>query len=195
MATLAQSFPELTPTIIVSTGVEFGTELVEQLLTAGKAGKQYKLLKYQPLSHIMSTYRRAYTVSPTQRFLPGHDWQKLLRGRRTTFLAPILSPACVDGSAAKTVPRTRTSWPARKRKLGWLNSTHYNITIFYTLLHNKDFFDLHSTPQADFQSTVKSILGFIIPLFPRLLLQQHVSSIQVENFRYSLLIIFLFSPR
>ena len=43
MATLAQSFPELTPTIIVSTGME----LVEQPLRAGKAGSsQYKLLKY-----------------------------------------------------------------------------------------------------------------------------------------------------
>ena len=46
LATLAQSFPKLTPTISVSTGVEIGMELVEQPLRAGKAGKQYKLLKY-----------------------------------------------------------------------------------------------------------------------------------------------------
>ena len=66
-------------------------------------------------------YRRAYKqASPTQRFL----------ARRTTFLAPILPPACDDGSAAKNFPGIRTSWPARKRKLGWLNSTHCNITIF-----------------------------------------------------------------
>ena len=74
-------------------------------------------------------YRRAYKqASPTQLFLPGHDWQKILRGR-TTFLAPILPPACVDGSASKHFPGIRTSWPAR-RKLGWLMCTHFNITIF-----------------------------------------------------------------
>ena len=74
-------------------------------------------------------YRRAYKqASPTQLFLPGHDWQKILRGR-TTFFAPILPPACVDGSASKHFPGIRTSWPAR-RKLGWLMCTHFNITIF-----------------------------------------------------------------
>ena len=146
-----------------------------------------------PCENVSPTYlyRRAYKQeSPSQRFLPRHDWQKLPRGRRTTLLAPILSPPCVN--CCWRLRRQKFSPKSHKlacsHAASWsLGDWTVHITTlqcFTQYLHNNDFFDLYSTTQADFQSTV-NVLDFITPLFPRLLLQQNVSSIQVENFRYS----------
>ena len=122
-------------------------------------------------------YRRAYKqASPTQRFLPGGPLSSPQSSRRLVMTAP----------PQKTFPEFAQVGLHTSGSSGDWTVHIATSQFFYTLLHNNDFFDLFSTPQADFQSTVKSILGFIIPLFPRLLLQQHVSSIQVENFRYSI---------
>ena len=42
---------------------------------------------------------------------------------------------------------------------------HHNF--FYTLLHNNAFVDLYSTPQADFQPTVKTYTWFYYSIIPK----------------------------
>ena len=67
---------------------------------------------------------------------------------------------------------------------------------FYTIAQHGFLIDLYSTPPAiciSFSRPWNWV--FIIPqLAPNLLLQQHVSSIQVEDFRYSLPVIPLHTP-
>ena len=107
-------------------------------------------------------YRRRFTDV----FSPDFSWGRgdVCTQAKNHFPRSNLFAGCVDGSAAKNFPRTRTSWPARKRTLGWLNSTHYNITIFYTIFAQQRFLWPLLNSTSRFQSTVKSILGFIIPL-------------------------------
>ena len=67
---------------------------------------------------------------------------------------------------------------------------------FYTIAQHGSLIDLYSTPPAIciFFSRPWNWVFIIPQLPPNLLLQQHVSSIQVENFRYSLTVISLHTP-
>ena len=102
------------------------------------------------------------------------------------ILLPAL-PAGADSSAAKNVPALLQSYSARKMKLGWLNSTHYNITDFYTIAQHGFLWSLFNfTLSYFFSRPWKGILGFLLFHYPQNFcykrMQQHVSSIQVEIF-------------
>ena len=102
------------------------------------------------------------------------------------ILLPAL-PAGADSSAAKNVPALLQSYSARKMKLGWLNSTHYNITDFYTIAQHGFLWSLFNfTLSYFFSRPWKGILGFLLFHYPQNFcykrMQQHVSSIQVEFF-------------
>ena len=103
-------------------------------------------------------YRRAYKQAfPTQRFLPGEPLSSPQSSRRLVMTAP---PPKIFPEFAQVGLHASGSWG------DW--TVHITTSqFFYTLLHNNDFFDLYSTPQADFQSTVKKYTWFYYSIIPK----------------------------
>ena len=113
-------------------------------------------------------------------------------------MASVLRARREKGKFLASLPSLTLRFQPRSTPSVWLLALTWirkKYGLFCSLLHNNDFFNLHSTPQAVyifFSRPWKVYLSFIIPLFPRLLLQQHLSS--SRKFSLFLTIIPLQSP-